>query len=75
VNLIFLPSTIAPFSWLLINLISSHQTNRHGKGVREEEEEKEKRITSEKRKKGKKKRRMLRNKIFRIKQRIKWKHG
>jgi hypothetical protein len=54
-NLIFLPSTIAPFSWLLINLISNHQTNRDEKGVREEEEEREKRITGEKRKKGKKK--------------------
>jgi hypothetical protein len=52
VNLIFLPSKIAPFSWLLINLISNHQTNRDEKGVREEEEERKKRITSEKKKKG-----------------------
>jgi hypothetical protein len=39
VNLIFLPFTIAPFSWLLINLISNNQTNRDEKGVKEEEEE------------------------------------
>jgi hypothetical protein len=45
VNLIFLPSTIAPLSLLLINLISDHQTNRDEMGVREEEEERKKRIT------------------------------
>jgi hypothetical protein len=54
VNLIFFPSTIAPFSWLLINLISNHQINRDEKGVREEEEEgEEEGIVGEKRKKGK----------------------
>jgi hypothetical protein len=71
VNLIFLPSTIAPFFWLLINLISNHQTNRDEKGIREEEEEREKRITGEKRKKRKKKKRMSKNKIFRTKGRKK----
>jgi hypothetical protein len=55
VNLIFLPSTIAPFSSLLINLISNDQTNRDEKEVREEVEERKKRITGEKRKKGRKK--------------------
>jgi hypothetical protein len=55
VNLIFLPSKITPFSWLLINLISNHQTNKDEKGVREEEEERKKRITGEKRKEGRKK--------------------
>jgi hypothetical protein len=60
VNLIFLPSTIAPFSWLLINLISNHQTNRVEKGVREEEEDRKKKITGEKRKKGKKKKNNVR---------------
>jgi hypothetical protein len=60
VNLIFLPSAIAPFSWLFINLISNHQTNRDEKGVREEEEEREKRIIGEKRKKGKKKKKNVR---------------
>jgi hypothetical protein len=42
VNLIFLPSTIAPFSWLLTNLISNHQTDRDEKGVRKEKEKKRK---------------------------------
>jgi hypothetical protein len=42
VNPIFLPSTIAPYSWFLINLISNHQANRDEKVVREEEEEGEK---------------------------------
>jgi hypothetical protein len=60
VNLIFLPSTIAPFFWLLINLISSHQANRDEKGEGEEEEERKKRITCEKRKKGKKKKKNVR---------------
>jgi hypothetical protein len=67
VNLIFLPSTIIPFSWLLINLISNHQTNRDEKGVRERKEEKKKKITGEKRKKGRKKKRMLGYKILRMK--------
>jgi hypothetical protein len=60
VNLIFFSSTIAPFSWLLINFISNHQTNRDEKGVREEEEERQKRITREKRKRGRKKRKNVR---------------
>jgi hypothetical protein len=60
VNLIFLPSTITPFSWLLINLISDHQTSRDEKRVREEEEERKKRVTSEKRKKGRKKKKNVR---------------
>jgi hypothetical protein len=59
VNLIFLPSTIAPFSWLLINLISNHQTNRDEKGVREGKEEKKKKITGEKRKKGRKRKKKV----------------
>jgi hypothetical protein len=60
VNLIFLPSTIAPFFWLLKNLISNHQTNRDENGVREEEEERKKRITSEKKKKGRNKKKDVR---------------
>jgi hypothetical protein len=60
VNLISLPSTIAPFSWLLTNLISDNQTNRNEKGVREEEEERKKRITGKKRKKGRKKKKNIR---------------
>jgi hypothetical protein len=60
VNLIFLPSTIAPFSWLLINLISNHQANRDEKGVREEEEERKRRVTCEKRKKSRKKKKNVR---------------
>jgi hypothetical protein len=60
VNLIFLPSTIAPFFWLLINLISNHHTNRDEKGVREEKEERKKKITGEKRKKGRKKKKNVR---------------
>jgi hypothetical protein len=51
VNLISFPSTIAPFSWLLLNLISNHQTNRDEKGLREEEVERKKRIRGEGRKK------------------------
>jgi hypothetical protein len=60
VNLTFLPSTKAPFSWLLINLISNHQTNRDEKRVREEEEEIKKRITGEMKKKGRKKKKNVR---------------
>jgi hypothetical protein len=60
VNLIFLPSTIAPFFSLLINLISNHQTNRDEKRVREEEKERKKRITGQKRKKGRKKKKNVR---------------
>jgi hypothetical protein len=60
VNLIFLPSAITPFSWLLINLISNNQTNRDEKGVRQEEEESKKRITGEQRKTGRKKKKNVR---------------
>jgi hypothetical protein len=60
VNLIFLPSTIAPFSWLLINLNSNHQTNRDKNGAREEEEERKKKITCEKRKVGREKKKNVR---------------
>jgi hypothetical protein len=60
VNLIFLSSTIAPFFWLLINLISNRQTNRDEKVMREEEEERKKRITGERRKKGRQKKKNVR---------------